>query len=70
MTDKARVSTVSCDDPLPEHPLSTGRRCYAAPALIRYGDVRGITLGGTPGCGDSGGEFTEDPQFGTGVGCP
>lgn len=33
----------------------TARRAYQPPALTRYGDVRGLTLGGSPGTGDSGG---------------
>lgn len=33
----------------------SGRRVYHPPVLFRYGDVRGLTLGGSPGTGDSGG---------------
>jgi hypothetical protein len=33
-------------------PLS--REAYQAPALIFLGDVRDLTLGGSPGSGDSG----------------
>ena len=31
---------------------------YEKPVLICYGDVRDITLGPTPGLGESGNEFT------------
>ena len=31
---------------------------YQKPVLICYGDVRDITLGPTPGLGESGNEFT------------
>ncbi|MCI0417312.1 lasso RiPP family leader peptide-containing protein [bacterium] len=30
------------------------RRPYKTPKLIKYGDIRSLTLGGTPGSGDSG----------------
>lgn len=41
------------------------RRAYHPPVLSRYGDVRGLTLGGSPGTADSGGQFTEQfPQGG------
>jgi len=36
-----------------ERPRS-GRRAYRRPVLTRFGDVRGLTLGGSPGAGDSG----------------
>lgn len=31
------------------------RRPYRAPALVFFGDLRDLTLGGSPGVGDSGG---------------
>lgn len=31
------------------------RRYYRPPVLAKFGDVRGLTLGGSPGTGDSGG---------------
>lgn len=30
------------------------RRAYSSPRLIDFGDVRDVTLGGSPGVGDSG----------------
>ncbi|MEM9552692.1 MAG: lasso RiPP family leader peptide-containing protein [Acidobacteriota bacterium] len=33
--------------------LSTRRRPYQPPSLQVHGDVRGVTLGATPGVGDS-----------------
>lgn len=41
----------------PASPVPGGARPYQAPVLTRYGDVRGLTLGGSPGNQDSGGEF-------------
>jgi hypothetical protein len=32
---------------------------YATPHLRCFGDVRDVTLGGSPGVGDSGGSFVE-----------
>jgi hypothetical protein len=40
------------------------RRAYHPPVLRTYGDVRGLTLGGSPGTGDSGGYGVEKvPQY-------
>ncbi len=35
-------------------PDQSGRRPYRPPVLSRFGDVRGLTLGGSPGIDDSG----------------
>ncbi len=35
------------------------RRAYVAPAIARLGDVRELTLGGSPGVGDSGSGATQ-----------
>jgi len=40
------------------------RRRYYKPSLKELGDLRTLTLGGSPGVGDSGG----DPQFPIGFG--
>ena len=38
------------------------KRPYCSPDLIKYGDIRSLTLGGTPGTGDTApGTTTEDP---------
>ena len=37
------------------------KRPYSAPRLICYGDVRTMTMGGSPGLGDSGTEGIEKP---------
>lgn len=38
------------------------RRRYSNPNLIKYGDIRSLTLGGSPGNGDTGpGSGTENP---------
>ena len=48
-------------DPTPWHANHTAKAAYEPPVLIRYGDLRGLTLGGTPGTGDSGAPETFDP---------
>ena len=35
------------------------KKAYHPPRLERFGDLRTLTLGGSPGVGDSGGSFTE-----------
>jgi len=40
------------------------RRAYAPPVLMRFGDVRSVTLGGSPGGGDSGNTFIQQPFSG------
>ncbi len=40
---------------------SDGRRPYAQPRLTAYGDLRGLTLGGSPGVGESGMPFNFRP---------
>jgi len=40
------------------------RRAYAPPVLFRFGDVRSVTLGGSPGGGDSGNTFNQQPFSG------
>ncbi len=37
------------------------KKAYVAPHLEAYGDLRTLTLGGSPGVGDSGGAFSEFP---------
>lgn len=39
------------------------RRSYACPRLEVLGDIRDLTLGGTPGTGDSGNPGLEDPPL-------
>lgn len=39
-----------------------GARPYVTPRLVAYGDLRTLTLGGSPGMGDSGGSvLTRNP---------
>ncbi len=38
---------------------SSGRRDYAAPKLRSLGDIRDVTLGGSPGMGDTQNPMTE-----------
>ena len=40
---------------------ATRRRAYARPQLEILGDLRNLTLGGTPGVGDSGNPLIADP---------
>ena len=37
------------------------RKEYSSARLLELGDVRDVTLGGSPGLGDSGAELSEDP---------
>jgi hypothetical protein len=39
---------------------ASGRRRYAKPALSSFGELRNVTLGGTPGGGDSGAPLTQN----------
>ena len=41
--------------PFSIQPLSEAKQPYSTPRLVCYGDIRGMTLGGSPGNGDSGG---------------
>jgi hypothetical protein len=60
-------------EPIETH-LSTrieGRKPYRKPTLKILGDLRTLTLGGTPGgTGDSGCEFLEAPYHGHYYPCP
>ncbi len=40
------------------------RRRYAKPRLEHFGDVRGLTMGGSPGMNDSGAPLLQDPLGG------
>ena len=37
------------------------KKRYTRPQFICYGDVRDVTLGGSPGTGDSGGSMSQQP---------
>ena len=45
-------------------PASKTRKPYTKPDLVPCGDVRDVTMGGSPGVGDSGNGALEKP-FGT-----
>lgn len=47
-----------------DDPAREPHRPYHLPHLEDLGDLRGITLGGTPGVGDSSGSFTRKPFVG------
>lgn len=40
---------------------SEKKQQYKKPVLLPLGDIRDVTMGGSPGTGDSGGSFIEDP---------
>ena len=44
--------TTQPDTPIPE--TAEPRRPYVAPHLVELGDLRSLTLGGSPGANDSG----------------
>jgi hypothetical protein len=44
--------------PPQDAPASAARKPYATPKLTRYGDVRDVTLGPSPGTGESGSPLT------------
>lgn len=48
----ATMQTTAC-----EAPGDAKRSPYHRPELQFFGDVRGLTLGGSPGMGDSGGDI-------------
>jgi hypothetical protein len=41
------------------HGQKTQRKPYVRPQLYTFGDLRGLTLGGSPGVGDSGNPRTQ-----------
>jgi hypothetical protein len=43
-------------------PQKSKKKIYKKPSLELLGDVRGITLGGTPGLGESGGRNPRHPH--------
>lgn len=45
----------------PRRTAGIGRKRYEAPRLEVLGDLRTLTLGGSPGVNDSGAQFTEQP---------
>jgi len=47
--------------PRPSAPRRGGRRPYAPPRLEALGDLRTLTLGGSPGLGDSGDPLNFEP---------
>jgi hypothetical protein len=54
-TTHTAVSGEMDDAALAPDPEQSPRRRYARPHLAVYGSVRGLTLGGSPGMGESGG---------------
>ncbi len=50
---------------LPLEPIAPSlRRAYHAPRLELLGDLRGLTLGGSPGTADSANNYSCDPSQG------
>lgn len=59
-----RVSSARPQSGNDEAPGQSGRRPYRSPVLTRFGDVRGLTLGGSPGIDDSGNPNQEALRMG------
>ena len=57
MTDKDRSNS-----PQSSKNQETERKPYRSPKLKNLGELRGVTMGGSPGQGDSGQEFSELPS--------
>lgn len=53
------------DGTKPSNALPASRRPYATPKLHMYGDLRDVTLGGTPGTNDTSGNFSVQDPLGT-----
>lgn len=52
----------SAPEERPPPPIGPGsRRAYAAPAVRVLGDIRDVTMGPTPGIGESGGALVFKP---------
>jgi hypothetical protein len=62
MTEHNKVDTSAPSD----IPSSERKKRYSPPRLVRHGDIRGMTQGGSPGGGDSGSAVTiqNPPAFG------
>lgn len=58
-TNRIEFADIQSSDGLPaeSHACGINQKAYEAPVLLHYGDVRDITLGPTPGIGESGNEL-------------
>jgi len=54
MSDPSEPATSGNRSSCADGPVPPPRRRWAAPRLIRFGDVRQLTMGPTPGVGESG----------------
>ena len=63
LTSEARTRAEPTLGPAPEE--RAPRRPYRTPVLTRFGDLRDLTLGGSPGTGESGMPFNFQPLGGT-----
>lgn len=59
----ARETFAGQTGPGPTWPADGGRRRYSTPRLTLFGNLRGITLGGSPGPSDSGQNNMRDKVF-------
>lgn len=55
------MSDVNAISQLPVEEQGKRRRKYRKPRLEKLGDLRTLTLGGSPGLNDSGSQFTHKP---------
>jgi len=60
MSDNEFQSNIDTQDS--ESKYKKKRKPYSRPKLDALGDLRALTLGGSPGLGDSGNEYTENPR--------
>ena len=61
--ETSQLSNAEQAGQLSERLESAGRRTYGTPQLTRFGNLRGITLGGSPGAGDSGQQNQDPPMM-------
>lgn len=54
MQDRKRVGSEQAQPATGDDTKVTKRKAYLRPQLRELGDVRGVTLGGSPGAGESG----------------
>jgi hypothetical protein len=63
MTDPNRKETQHRNSPgSPGRPGASRRKPYTTPHLEVFGDIRDVTLGGSPGIGDSGSPIPQEPR--------
>ena len=61
MEPLAQQDVERCEKPVVGETESTAPRAYSSPVLEVLGDIRDLTMGGSPGAGDSGAAYVEFP---------